>query len=92
MQKKGVALLLWFFLGLSVISLQTQAFPIDVNTASAERLADGLVGIGPKKAEAIVKHREQHGDFKSLEALEAVPGIGKKTIEKNKERLLLNSP
>jgi competence protein ComEA len=49
--------------------------PVDLNRASAAEL-DGLPGIGPATAAAIVEHREQNGPFASIEDLEAVRGIG----------------
>jgi competence protein ComEA len=49
--------------------------PVDLNEASAAEL-DGLPGIGPATAAAIVEHREQNGPFASVEDLEAVRGIG----------------
>ena len=49
--------------------------PVDLNQASAAEL-DGLPGIGPATAAAIVDHREQNGPFASVEDLEAVRGIG----------------
>ena len=51
------------------------AGPIDVNTASAAQL-QGLPGIGPSLAAAIVAYRTENGSFASLDELEAVPGIG----------------
>jgi comEA protein len=54
------------------------AFHVDVNTASWQELA--LVpGLGPKKAQAIVAHRQALGGFKSADDLAQVPGIGRKT-------------
>lgn len=41
-----------------------------------------LPGIGPKKAEAIVKSRKQDGLFLDAEALTRVWGIGPKTVQK----------
>ena len=61
---------------------------VNVNTADAETLQT-LHGIGQSKAEAIVKHRELHGDFKSVEELAEVKGIGEKIIEKNKEDIIV---
>jgi competence protein ComEA len=51
------------------------AGPVDLNRASAEQL-DGLPGIGPSTAAAIVAHREQHGPFPSVDSLADVRGIG----------------
>jgi len=53
-------------------------FRVDVNAASWEELAL-LPGLGPKKAQAIVAHREAFGRFASAEDLAEAPGIGKKT-------------
>lgn len=49
--------------------------PVDLNRADEEEL-DGLPGVGPATAAAIVAHRDQHGPFTSVSALEQVPGIG----------------
>jgi len=51
------------------------AGPIDVNRATAAEL-DGLPGVGPATAAAIVAHRDEHGPFPSIEDLESVRGIG----------------
>ena len=59
---------------------------VNVNTADAETLQQ-LNGVGPAKAEAIVKHRELHGAFKSAEELAEVKGIGDKIVEKNKTEI-----
>lgn len=63
------------------------AEPLDVNTATAEQLAASIHGVGKAKAEAIVKDRDEHGPFKSVDDLARVKGIGKATIEKNKDKL-----
>ena len=49
--------------------------PVDLNTATAVQL-DGLPGIGPVTAQKIVEYRQAHGPFTSLDALDAIPGIG----------------
>lgn len=62
---------------------------INVNTASADALAEILTGIGPKKAEAIVAYREANGPFKVVDDLLQVKGIGPATLEKNRDRISL---
>ena len=64
------------------------AAPVNINQADAETISDSLSGIGPKKAEAIIKYRQEHGGFKTLKDLEAVSGIGEKTIQANQENIL----
>jgi competence protein ComEA len=49
--------------------------PLDLNTATAEEL-DGLPGVGPATAKAIVDARSKAGRFKSVDDLLDVRGIG----------------
>ena len=49
--------------------------PVDVNTATADQL-DGLPGIGPATAAAIVAYRDAHGSFSTVDDLGQVRGIG----------------
>ncbi|MEY4588355.1 MAG: hypothetical protein RL497_431 [Pseudomonadota bacterium] len=60
---------------------------VNINTADAENLAAVLDGVGIKKAEAIVAYREQNGKFTSPEQLLEVKGIGKATLDKNKDKI-----
>ena len=62
---------------------------VNINLATAAELQDKLVGIGAKKAQAIVDYREKNGKFVSLEQLTEVSGIGKATLEKNRDRIAL---
>ena len=56
--------------------INSAAYRVDINSASAEELAEAMNGVGIKKAQAIVKHRQEFGPFKSIEQLLDVPGIG----------------
>lgn len=62
---------------------------VNLNTASAAELAEKLVGVGEKRAQAIVALREQLGGFKHPEQLMDVKGIGEATFEKNKAFITL---
>lgn len=73
-------------LGCSVMAMAQQ--PVDINTASAEVIAETLKGVGLKRAQAIVAYREKHGAFQSLADLEAVKGVGSSTLKRNQERIL----
>ncbi len=61
------------------------AGPVNINTADAETLSEELTGIGMSKAEAIVKYREQHGDFDVPEELLKVKGIGPRVLAANRQ-------
>lgn len=54
---------------------------LDLNQADQPAL-EHLPGIGPAKAKAILQYRAAHGPFASVEALDAVPGIGPKLMER----------
>lgn len=54
---------------------------VNPNTATAEEL-QLLPGIGPVLARRIVQYRDMHGYFSELDELDAVFGIGPKTIQK----------
>ena len=64
---------------------------VNINTADAATLDRVLVNIGPAKAEAIVAYRKTNGPFRSIDQLALVKGIGLKTIEKNRGRILLGN-
>lgn len=53
---------------------------VELNTASASLLSY-VAGIGPSVAKKIVKHREQHGRFKSRGQLLDIGGLGPRTFE-----------
>ena len=67
---------------------QTVSDKLNINTASASDIQKALIGIGAKKAEAIVQYREKHGNFTVAEQLLEVQGIGKATLEKNRDRIV----
>ncbi len=67
------------------------AGPVNVNTADAETISAELKGVGITKALAIVEYREANGPFKAPEELVMVKGIGERTVEINREFILLNS-
>lgn len=60
---------------------------VNINTANAVELADGLKGVGPAKAQAIITYREAHGPFRSADQLAEVKGIGLATVEKNRDQI-----
>ena len=62
---------------------------IDINKATAKEFTS-LKGIGDKKASVIIEYRKVNGCFKSIDDLSKVKGIGKKTVEKNRDNLSIS--
>ena len=76
----------------ALVSLPALAFaatPVNINQADAPTIAKSLDGIGASRAEAIVAWRDAHGPFKKADDLRHVKGIGKATIERNRDAILL---
>ena len=61
---------------------------VNINTASVDQLMD-LDRVGAKYAERIVEYREQYGPFSAPEDIMKVKGIGQKTWEANKDRIVV---
>ena len=59
---------------------------ININTATEEELAT-LDEVGEVKARAIVEFREKYGEFRSIDELTLVEGIGEITLEANRDRI-----
>ena len=60
---------------------------IFVNTAAAKEL-EATLDVSADLAEAIVRWREQKGEFKSIEDLKAVPGLPAEAVDARKERFI----
>ena len=73
----------------SSISKAVQAATVNINSASAEELADTLIGVGLKRAEAIVAYRNTNGSFTSVDQLLEIKGIGAKLLSKNRHLIAL---
>lgn len=76
-------------LALALAGSAWAADKVNINTADAATIDQVLVNVGPSKAEAIVAWRKQNGAFKSPEQLAQVKGIGLKTVEKNRDRIVV---
>lgn len=61
---------------------------INLNKASVAELVQ-LKKVGPKYAQRIVDFREKNSPFKKPEDIMQVPGIGYKTFELNKDRIVI---
>jgi len=97
---KGVALSLVLGLAvLPVLAQQTQQTPtsqagkpavekVNLNTATLEELQK-LPQVGPKIAQLIIDYRKQNGNFKKIEDIMKVRGIGEKTFARMKDMLVV---
>lgn len=63
--------------------------PVNVNKARAIQLESRL-SLRRSEAAAILRYRKEHGDFKSLAELLAVPGIDTAKLEAKKDRLVFD--
>jgi competence protein ComEA len=63
--------------------------PVNINTADAATLAKAMDGVGQSKAQAIVDYRVKNGPFRSIDDLALVKGIGTRTIELNRTKLVV---
>ncbi|KHE93611.1 MAG: ComEA family DNA-binding protein [Candidatus Scalindua rubra] len=61
---------------------------VNINTATAEELMS-LKNIGKKKAESIVKYREEFGSFTTIEELKNVKGVGDKIFNKIRDQIVV---
>jgi competence protein ComEA len=61
---------------------------VDPNRADEAELRR-LPGIGPVTARAVIRHRRQHGPFRSREELLDVPGVGPRTMARLADRIPL---
>ena len=91
MNKKIIAFLATIFLSVSTLAADRQDMePVNVNQATFEELDQGLLGVGPRIAMEIVKHRDQHGPYQSLDDLDRVKFVGSTILKKNKGRIVFD--
>lgn len=64
----------------------SQNIKININTATKQELTT-LIGIGESKADKIIDYRTKNGNFKSIEDLKKVSGIGEAVVEKIKDSI-----
>jgi len=87
-KKKKIVWLLTaaFFIALISASWVQGAEKVNINTATAAQL-QRISGIGPTIADRIVKYREEHGLFKTVQDITHVKGIGPKKYEAIKDQV-----
>lgn len=70
----------------SAASGGSKAGLININTANSAELQK-LSGVGPVTADKIISYRNEYGEFKAIEELMNVSGIGEKTFAKLKNTI-----
>ncbi len=83
--KRIVTLLISSLLAFSAWAAQA----VNINAATAEEISEALKGVGLSKAQAIVEYRELHGNFRHIDELVNVKGIGLRTVDLNRENISL---
>ena len=76
------------FLTILLLSITYLFSSVDINNATAKEFTT-LKGIGAKKANTIIEYRTSIQCFKSIDELTKAKGIGKSTLSKNKDNLIL---
>jgi competence protein ComEA len=69
MKKLLLVFAMWFAMSGAAMAV------VNINTATKEELTS-LKGVGDKRAQEIIDYRKKNGNFKSVDELEKVPGIG----------------
>lgn len=78
-------------IGLAAVASAGAEERVNVNTADAATIAAKLDGVGLKKAEAIVRYRDENGRFDAPADLTKVKGIGAATIARNAGRIAVRA-
>ena len=84
LKEESVVKLLYLSIFFLFFLATSAAAVININTGGMDELTS-LPGIGPAKAEAIIKYREEKGPFAKIEDLKNVYGIGEKTVTRLKD-------
>ena len=61
---------------------------VNINTATKEELMT-LKGVGKSMAESIIKYREDNGEFKEIDELKFVSGMGESKFSKIKDSIVV---
>jgi competence protein ComEA len=61
--------------------------PVNINKATAIELESRL-SLRRSQAAALIRYRNEHGDFKSIEDVKKVPGLDAAAIEAKKDRVV----
>ena len=69
--------------------IKLEPMMININTGTAEEIAEALKGVGPMTAAAIIEYRDANGPFASAKDIVMVNGVGDMTFEANKGAIMV---
>ena len=69
--------------------IKSEPMMININTGTAEEIAEALKGVGPMTAAAIIEYRDANGPFASAKDIVMVNGVGDMTFEANKGAIMV---
>ena len=72
--------------GENVIENEIKNSKVNINTALQTEL-ETLTGIGPSTALKIIEYRKENGEFKAIDDIQNVPGIGEAKFENIKQEI-----
>lgn len=74
----------------TIESSAEESILVNINEADKNRLMT-LNGIGTSKADSIIRYRDEHGFFKTIDDIKNVSGIGNATFENLKEMITITN-
>lgn len=78
-----------FALSLVLVSAVALAKPLNINAANEKEIAKTMYGVGPSRAKAIIKFREENGKFETIEQVTQIRGASNAILEKNRDRIAI---
>lgn len=73
------------------VFILAQTSLININTAGAKELNEGITGVGEVIANRIIEYRNVNGPFKTIEEIKNVSGIGDATFLEMKDEITIGS-
>lgn len=70
------------------ITEEVEGEKVNINKATQSQL-ETLPGVGPSTAKAIIEYRSENGEFKKIEDIKEVRGIGEAKFQKMKDYIVI---
>ena len=69
--------------------MESEPMMVNINTGTAEQIAEALKGVGPMTAAAIIEYRDANGPFANRKDIVMVKGVGDMTFKANKGAIMV---